>query len=220
MNWEAFTETVRDASSSLLSGLVASLELTFVALLFGYALALLLAIWVMTRNRHMRAVALCVIEVGRGLPLLVMLQLLYYGLPDVGITMGGFVAAAAALAFQTGAYGSEVVRASIQAVPKGQQEAADACGLSRWSSFRDVILPQAVRIAIPPLLSIGIAIFVATSLAFVVTVPEIMSQAYGYGSKTFQYMAVFVLAGIFYAAIAIPASAGVAVIERRLDPHA
>lgn len=219
MNWYGFIETVQNASGDLFAGLLVSMKLTAVALFFGYLLALLLAVWVMTPHKGSRMLALCVIEFGRGLPLLVLLQLLYYGLPDAGITMGGFAAATAALAFQTGAYGSEVFRASLEAIPKGQKEAADACGLSRWHSFRDVMLPQAIRIAIPPLMSIGIAVFVATSLAFVVTVPEIMSRAYGYGSKTFEYLAVFVLAGIFYAAIAIPASAGVAVIERRLDPH-
>ena len=212
-------DTWRAAGPSLLAGLVTSVKLTALSLALGYPLALLLAVVVMSHRRAVRTFALVVIEIGRGAPLLVVLELLYYGLPSVNITLTALVTAVAALALQVGTYGSEIFRASLEAVPVGQHEAADAVGLSRFASFRHVVLPQAIRIAVPPLMNIAIAIFLATSLAFVITVPELMSKAYEYGSKTFEYLNVFILAGILYVAVTLPASAAVAIMERRLNRH-
>ena len=162
-------DTWRSAGPSLLAGLVTSVKLTALSLALGYPLALLLAVVVMSHRRAVRTLALVVIEIGRGAPLLVVLELLYYGLPSVNITLTALVTAVAALALQVGTYGSEIFRASLEAVPLGQREAADAVGLSRFASFRHVVLPQAIRIAVPPLMNIAIAIFLATSLAFVIT---------------------------------------------------
>lgn len=207
------------AHAELFEGLLNSILLTVASLAIGYPLAVVLAVCVMAPSRWVRRTGLVIVEIGRGLPLLVLLQLIYFGLPDAGLTLGVTAAAVAGLAFQTAAYGSEIMRASLEAVPQGQHEAASAAGLSAAASFWTIVLPQGIRIAIPPMLSIGLTVFLATSLAFVITAPELMSKAYGYGSSTFQYLEVFVLAGLMYAAIALPASAAVALLERRLGRH-
>jgi polar amino acid transport system permease protein len=130
-----------------------------------------------------------------------------------------FTAAVVAFAWSTGAYSSEILRASLEAVPHGQREAAAAIGFSRLDASVLVILPQAIRIAIPPLMSVAIQIFQATSLAFVIALPEVMSRAYETGSVTFEYLNVFLLAAALYAAVSLPASLLVGIVERRLGRH-
>ena len=110
-------------------------------------------------------------------------------------------------------------RASIGAVPAGQGEAAAAAGMSDLDTFRFITAPQALRLAIPPLMSLAIQFFQFTSLAYAITVPEIMQAAYFQATVTFDYFAVFVAAGFLYAVITIPSSALVARWERRLARH-
>jgi polar amino acid transport system permease protein len=213
--WDSWPE----AFPSLASGLLTSLELAGVSLAVGLPFGLLLAVMTMSRRRGLRALALVVVEVGRGAPLLVLLSLIYFGLPQVDLTLGQFLAAVVAFAWSTGAYTSEIFRAGIEAVPEGQREAAAATGLSRYDAFRWVVLPQAVRIALPPLMGVSIQIFQVTSLAFVIALPELMSKAYLEGSVTFRYLSVFLLAAALYCAVCLPASLLVGRLERRLSRH-
>ena len=104
------------------------------------------------------------------------------------MSLASFTAAVAAFAWGTAAYSSETFRASLNALPRGQEEAALAAGLSRVDTFRFVLLPQALRIGIPPLLNLAVQIFQGTSLAYVITVPEIMQNAYLIGTQTFLYI--------------------------------
>jgi polar amino acid transport system permease protein len=208
-----------DHHADLLDGLVTSLKLTAVTLLLGYPLGLLLATAIMSGRRAVRAAGLLVVETGRGAPLLVLLYLMYFGLPQAGLTLEQFLAATITFAWFAGAYSSEVLRASLEAVPPGQREAAAALGLGRLDAFRSVVLPQAIRIAIPPLMSMSIQIFQSTSLAFAIAVPELSSAAYLAGSTTFEYLDVFLLAAALYAAICLPASMVIGLVERRLGRH-
>jgi polar amino acid transport system permease protein len=111
------------------------------------------------------------------MPVLVVLILIYYALPFVGIVFSSFTAAAIALSIVLGAYSAEVVRAGIQAVPNGQFEAASALGLHFWLTMRKVILPQAIRIVIPPQASNCVSIIKDTSLASVVATTDLLKQA-------------------------------------------
>ncbi len=113
----------------------------------------------------------------RSIPLLVLLVLVYYALPFVGIRLTSFTAAATALTLVSCAYTAEIFRAGIEALPKGQFEAADAIGLGFFSSMRDVILPQAFRIVVPPLTSNCINVLKDTALASVVAMPDLLKQA-------------------------------------------
>jgi polar amino acid transport system permease protein len=201
----------------LLGGLLVSLKLTAASLAVGLPFGLLLAVIVQRGGRPLRAAALLVIEVGRGAPALVLLSLIYFGLPQAELTFSAFLSAVIALGWAVGAYTSEIFRASLEAVPRGQREAAAASGLSGLDEFRFIILPQAIRIAIPPLMSICISVFQATSLAFAIGLPELMSVANIKASANFDYLSVFTLAALIYAVICIPSSALVGLVERRLS---
>ena len=203
----------------LLGGFVISLEVTAVCLALGIPLGLLLALGVQARSVALRWLSLAVVEIGRGTPALILLQFAYFGLPTVGVTLSSFVAASLALAWCTGAYTSEIIRAGLQAVPAGQQEAALVIGLNRLDALRYVILPQGLRVAVPALLGFSIIMLQASSLCFTIALPEIVSQAYIVGSNTFEYLPIFLLAALMFAAVCIPATILVSLLERRLGRH-
>ncbi|TWB07937.1 amino acid ABC transporter membrane protein 2 (PAAT family) [Rhizobium sp. ERR 1071] len=204
----------------LLSGLSISLQVTALSLLLGIPFGLLLALGVLARNRALRAVSLVLVEVGRGAPALALLQFIYFGLPSVGLTIGSFVAAVIALAWNTGAYTSEIIRASLQSIAHGQREAAEALGLNRTDELRFVLLPQGLRVAVPALLGFSILIFQGTSLCFAIALPELVSRAYEIGSNTFRYFPALLCAGSLYACISIPAALLVSHVEKRASLYA
>jgi polar amino acid transport system permease protein len=208
-----------DVLPSLLRGLRTSVELTGASLGVGLPLGLVLAVLGSSRGRAARLVSLVVVEIGRGIPALVVLELVYFGLPQVSLTLTSFTAATAGLGFVTAAYTSEILRAGLQAVPQGQHEAAQAIGLSRFDQLRYVIVPQGVRIALPPLLGFSILVFQGTSLAFAIALPELLSKSYAAGSESFRYMEAIGLAALLYAAVAMPAASLVHMLERRMGRH-
>jgi polar amino acid transport system permease protein len=203
----------------VISGLTLSLTLTGLSLLFGMPLGLVLALLAESRSAFLKWMGLVVVEIGRGAPALVLLYLLYFGLPQVGITLAAFSTATFSLSWTTGAYASELFRAGLAAVPQGQREAAITSGLSGWTGFRHIIFPQSIRISTPPLASLAITIFQTSSLAFVVAVPELMSKAYSLGAITFQYLSIFILTALVYALITIAGLAVVRMIEQRMNRH-
>ncbi len=206
-----------DFLPQMLDGLKISVLLALISIALGYPIGLLLGLTVSARHWAVRAVGLAIVEIGRGAPLLVILYLVYYGLPKFGISFEAFVAACIALTFNAAAYSSEIFRAGIQSVPRGQLEAASALGLARGSTFRRVVLPQGLRSAVPGLMGVAIQMFQGTSLAYAVTVSELVKVSYNIGSQTFNYLQIFVLAGILYAAISMPATWITVYFERRMS---
>ncbi|ACM28643.1 amino acid ABC transporter permease [Agrobacterium rhizogenes] len=204
----------------LLGGLSISLQVTVLSLLLGIPFGLLLALGVLARSKALRAVSLILVEVGRGAPALVLLQFIYFGLPSVGLTIESFAAAVIALAWNTGAYTSEIIRASLQSIAHGQREAAEALGLNRTDELRFVLLPQGLRVALPALLGFSILIFQGTSLCFTIALPELVSRAYEIGSTTFRYFPALLCAGALYACISIPAALLVSHVEKRASLYA
>ncbi|RRJ87939.1 amino acid ABC transporter permease [Gulosibacter macacae] len=202
-------------------GLLVSLQVTGLALLFGVPGGLALAVFSSHPNRIVKAIVIGLVELGRGTPALVVLQVIYFGVPSVAptIALDSYLAAALALALTTAAYTSEIIRGGLQAVPQGELEAAAALGMKPWHTLWDVVIPQGIRFAIPALIGFAILIFQATSLAYTIALPELLSQAYSIGSSTFKYLSVLLLAGLFYAMITIPASALTSYAERRLARH-
>lgn len=200
----------------LLNGLWVSIRLTFMTLLLGLPLGLGLAVGASSRHRLVRGCVVALVEIGRGTPALVMLQVVYNGIP---VTLSGFVTAFIALALTTAAYTSEILRGGLQAVPVGEIEAGHALGMSSLHVHRDVIIPQGVRIAIPPLIGFCIVMFQATSLAFVIAVPELTAQAKSIANETFRYFNLFFLAGLLYAVITISASVLTERAEKVLSRH-
>ncbi|MGV9797782.1 amino acid ABC transporter permease [Mycobacterium sp. NPDC003449] len=187
----------------LLAGLWTSLRLTFMALLLGLPAGLLLAVGASSRHRALRSAVIVLVEIGRGTPALVLLQIVYNGIP---VTLTAFICAYIALALTTAAYTSEILRAGLQAVPRGEIEAGHALGMSRVHVLRDVVIPQGIRIALPPLLGFCILMFQATSLAFAIAVPELTSQSKSVANNTFHYFNLFIIAGALYAVVTISAS--------------
>jgi len=200
-------------------GLQTSVLLALISVTVGIPVGLLLAVLVSSRRAAVRITSIVLVEIGRGTPALVVLQLVYFGLPNAGLTLGPFTAACAALALTTAAYTSEIIRGGLEAVPRGEVEAAQALGMSYRDTMRFVLVPQGMRIAIPALVGFGILMFQATSLAFTISLQELLSRAYSIGSSTFLYFQVLLLAGVLYLAITIPSGWLSGRLERRLSRH-
>lgn len=134
----------------------------------------------------------------RGTPLLVQLVIVFYGLPALGIFIDPIPATVIGFSLNIGAYGSETVRASIQAVPKGQWEAGFSLGMSYLQTFRRIIAPQAVKIALPPLSNTFIGLFKETSLASIVTVTEMFRVAQQMANMSYDFLPIYIEAAAIY----------------------
>ena len=170
-------DILRRSFPLLLSGLLNTVLLGIVAIVFGTLIGVFVCLARLYAPKPIRLLAVLYIDLLRAMPVLVVLILLYYALPFVGIVFSSFTAAAIALSIVLGAYSAEVVRAGIQAVPQGQFEASSALGLHFWLTMRKVILPQAIRIVIPPQASNCVSIIKDTSLASVVATTDLLKQA-------------------------------------------
>lgn len=165
------------AMPMLLTGLGNTLLLGVTTIIIGTILGMLIAIMRLYAPKPFRILAIAYIDLIRAIPVLVLLILIYYALPFAGITLNSFSAAAAALIMVLAAFTAEVVRAGLQAIPKGQFEAADALGLGFWLTMRKVIMPQAMRIVIPPHASNCVSVIKDTALASVVAMSDLLKQA-------------------------------------------
>ena len=161
----------------LMRGLVVTLELGATSIVAGLVLGLFLALVRMYARPWLRIPVLVYVDIFRSIPLLVLLILVYYALPFVGIRLSPFLSAVVALTLVSGAYTAEIFRAGIQAIPTGQFEASRALGLSYKDMMIDVILPQAVKVVIPPLTNNCINVIKDTALASVVAMPDLLKQA-------------------------------------------
>jgi len=161
----------------LLEGLGRTILLGALSIALGLGGGLALALIRLYAPRPLRILAIAYIDVFRALPVLVWLVVVYYAFPFVGIRFSPFVAACFALSTVSSAYAAEIFRAGIEAIPRGQFEAADSLGLHVYRRMRHVILPQAVRIVIPPLTGNSINVMKDTALASVVALPDLLKQA-------------------------------------------
>ena len=161
----------------LLSGLTTTILLGLASIAVGMALGLMVCILRLYAPLPVRLAATAFIDAFRALPVLVVLILIYYALPFVGVRLSSFASATIGLSLVFAAFTAEVIRAGIESVPKGQFEAAQALGLPFRLTLFKVILPQAVRVAIPPQTSNCVSLFKETSLASVVAMPDLLKQA-------------------------------------------
>ncbi len=198
----------------LLTGLWVTLLLGAASIGLGMAGGLVLALARLYTRTPLRQLAIVYIDVFRAIPLLVLLVIVYYALPFVGIRLSPFLSAVTALSLVSSAYSAEIFRAGIEAVPEGQFEAARALGLRPWPLMWKVILPQAVRIVIPPLTSNSINVLKDTALASVVAMPDLLKQA-----TQAQALAAnptpLIAAAVIYLLILLPLVRLVALLERR-----
>lgn len=161
----------------LLKGAYYTLLITIVSMFFGLLIGLVIAIARLKGNRFISTLAKGYVSIIRGTPILVQIFIVYYGLPDFGITLGPLTAAYISLSINIGAYLSETFRGAILAVDKGQTEAGVSLGLSPWQTMVKVVLPQAARVAIPPMGNTFIGMLKETSLVSIVTVTELLRSA-------------------------------------------
>ncbi|MBL3568601.1 ABC transporter permease [Rhodovulum sulfidophilum] len=161
----------------LVKGLWVTLQLGASSILAGLALGLGLSMVRLYALWPLRLLARIYIDVFRSIPVLVLLIVVYYALPFVGIRLSPFVSAMTALSLVSGAYTAEIFRAGIEAIPRGQFEASAALGLTARQTMIDVILPQAIRVVIPPLTNNSINVVKDTALASVVAMPDLLKQA-------------------------------------------
>lgn len=170
-------EVLRRTWPLLMKGLVVTIKLGVASIIAGLILGLFLALVRLYAARPIQFLARVYIDIFRSIPLLVLLIVVYYALPFVGLKLSPFVSAMTALSLVSGAYSAEIFRAGIEAIPKGQFEASAALGLKYRHTMKDVILPQAIKIVIPPLTNNSINVVKDTALASVVAMPDLLKQA-------------------------------------------
>jgi polar amino acid transport system permease protein len=197
-------------------GLIVTLE----AAAAGFAIALVLGlVLALLRRSRVRAIAwatAAAIEFIRDTPLLVQLFFLYYVLPAYGIVLPAFLTGAMALGLQYSAYTSEVYRAGLEAVPRGQWEAAIALNLSRARTYRDIIVPQAIPRVVPALGNYLVSMLKETPVLSVVTVVDMVNLANLIGDRTFEYLVPLSLVGLIFLLLTLLCSAGIHMLERAL----
>lgn len=196
---------------------LASLKIALSALAIGLVLGLLVALARMSGNRHLARGAVIYIEFLRGLPALILLLLIYFGLATIGIRFTSLQAAILGLGLNASAYLAEVFRAGLEGVPKGQIEAARAIGMRRAQVLRWVVLPQALRISLPPIGNVAISLIKDTSVASLIAAPDLMLRAQDLSSQYFQPLEIYLVVGAFYFAICFPLSLVVRAMERRSE---
>ena len=194
--------------------------ITVKATLLGFTVALLLglvlAIARMAGPPSVRSVVGGLVELLPSTPLLIQIYLLYYVLPEFGVTLGAMLTGVLALGLHYGAYCSEVYRAGLESVPRGQWEAAAALNLSTWTTFKDIVLPQAIPPVVPALGNYLVALFKETPLLSVIAVLELMQTAKTLGSESFRYTEPITLVGLFFLGFSLVSAALIRKLERRL----
>ena len=170
----------------LLEGALLTLQITTLSVLFGMVLGLIAGLFKLAKNRILFAIATAYIDFFRGTPLFVQILLLYFGILPLFMDAGPFIAAVIACSLNAGAYIAEIVRAGIQAVDRGQMEAAYSLGMTKRQAMTYVILPQAYKIVIPPLLNEFIAVLKDTSLVAVISAEELTMRGKLLYSTTFE----------------------------------
>jgi polar amino acid transport system permease protein len=213
-------DTVWNSFDFLMSGLQMTLFLSAVTLVLAMIGGLLLAGLDMSRWRALRWFGVSLGEIVRNTPILVQLLWVYYVLPIVfGVGIGALAALIIGLSVYQAAFISEVYRAGIQAVPTGHREAATVLGLTPVQSFRRIVLPQAIRMTLPPLASNFVQLIKFSSLGAVISVSEITRRGMELSSSTFRPLEIFTFIAVVYFCICWPLAMAIRTWERRLANH-
>jgi len=214
--WQVLADT---AGPMLLAAVKITVPLTAVSFALGLLLGLATALARLSGRRALDLPARFYISAIRGTPLLVQLFIVFYGLPEIGIDLPRFVAAVLALSLNVGGYAAEIIRASILGVPRGQFEAATTIGMDYPTSLRRIVLPQAARIAVPPLSNTLLSLVKDTSLVSVVLLTDLFRVAQNAASVSGQFMALYLLAAVYYWVICWVLSRVQERIERRQERY-
>lgn len=230
-DWSYFQQLLFNPPSSFVQGAVRTIYLAVIGQALGTALGLALALWRRSRHLPLRVFASGYIWLVRGTPLLVQAVLIYDGVTAIGLysfntlrlgpvsVPGVIQAAIITLSLNEGAYMAEIMRAAIDSVDKGQTEAGESLGMRRRQAMRHVVLPQAMRVVIPPLGNEFNNMLKVTSVLSVISVPDLFLAAQNLNSATFRTFEIFSVAAIYYIAMTTVWSFIQSAIERRLASH-
>lgn len=212
-------EPIGDHAAEFAEGARTTLYLTLISGAIGLVLGVVAALARTSGNALLRTISGAYIWIIRGTPLLVQILFMYFALPVLvpGLNLPDFAAAVIALALNVGAYNAEAVRAGLNAVPRGQTEAARALGLPRSHVFLDVVFPQAFKISLPPLVSNFVALLKDSSLAYAIGVVELTNVGNRIQSATFQPVETLITVGVTYLALTTLVTQVTAAVEYRFD---
>ncbi|MEW9674243.1 amino acid ABC transporter permease [Ammoniphilus sp. 3BR4] len=199
----------------LLKGLGYTVGITLLAFAIALIIGLVAALGKMSKNIIISNLFSFYISAFRGTPFYVQLMFIYFALPEIGLKLTAFEASVLGLALNNSAYLAEIYRAGIQAVPKGQIEAAKSIGMQHMQMMRRIVLPQAIKNELPSIGNIAILCLKNSSIAATIAVGEIMYQAQVLASDTFRYLEVFTLVGIIYWVLHYPLKSLVDFLEKR-----
>ena len=201
------------------AGLKMTVPLTLVSFALGMILAFITAMCRISKNKLLSKTAQFYVWVIRGTPMIVQLFVIFYGLPKVGIMFSPIVSAIIGLTISEGAYDSEIIRAALTSIPKGQWEACHALGMSKLQTLLNVIIPQAALIAVPSLGNMFISLVKDTSLTAILTVREVFQIGQQIVAVTFEPLWIYLEVGVIYLIYSTVLSQLQGVLERKLGKH-
>jgi len=214
--WELLLHSI---APLLIGAVVGTIPLTLLSFMIGLVIALFVALARLSKVKVLTWIAGIYISVIRGTPLLVQLYIIFYALPSLGLVIDPFPSAVIAFSLNVGGYAAEAIRGSILAIPRGQWEAASTIGLGYVLTLRRVILPQALRVAVPSLSNTFISLVKDTSLASSIMVTELLRRAQEIAAPSYEFLALYSLAAIIYWLICSVLSFAQQRLERRLGRH-
>ena len=200
----------------LATGLRVTVELTVGCVLLGGVLGLLLAIGRVYGGGIVSRLCSVYIQVFRGTPLLVQLMLLFFGLPAAGIYLSPFVSGLLALSMNSAAFQAEYFRGAIQSIASGQMQAGLSIGLTKWQAIRFVVVPQALRLVLPPWSNEVIYMLKGSSMVYLVSLPDLLGMGRVIASQTFRYFEILIVVAVMYLAMVLIITLLLRVIERRV----
>jgi His/Glu/Gln/Arg/opine family amino acid ABC transporter permease subunit len=200
--------------TTLLGGWPETAGVAAASLVFALVVGLFVALLRLSRWRLLRYPAIAYVEFFRGTPALVQLFVIYFGLPDAGFQPSPLQAAIVGLGLNGAAYLSEIYRAGIESIHRGQMEASLSLGMTPASAMRYIILPQAIRTMLPPITNFAIVLLKDTAIIFAVGVVEIMALARNLVTETLQSAVIYLIAGAIYLCMTIPMARIAARLER------
>jgi polar amino acid transport system permease protein len=212
---EKTLRTIADNLDLLANGLSITLTISVIVIAVGTMLGILGGIGLLFGPRWLKAIIRAYVDIIRGTPLLVVMFLIFYVLPVFGVSISGFQAISIALSLFAGAHISEIVRGAVSAVPKGQADAARSLGLGFWPMMGHVILPQAIPTALPPWTNTVIEMVKATSLAYLLSVPDLLFKTQNVVERTGVAMPFYITAAFIYILVNITLSRLGIWLERR-----
>ncbi|KZF11891.1 amino acid ABC transporter permease [Rhodococcus sp. EPR-157] len=196
-----------------------TIPLTAISFVVGLVIALGVALARISSNTVLAGLARFYVSIIRGTPLLLQLFIVFYALPQFGVVIDPFPAAVIAFSLNVGGYAAEVIRAAILSVPKGQWEASQTIGMGYRTTLQRIILPQALRTAVPPLSNTLISLVKDTSLASTILVTELLRVAQLAAAPTFDFFALYSVAALYYWVICMVLSLFQGKLEVRLDRY-